>query len=191
MARLQGEKNVLLGWLYDHVLLEQGQQQNQARFFQVPVGQAIPGTNVQKTYSHTNLRTTGFLGSIKTFTITSFYLSPPPFMRSENVDAFIRGYAAFWVNDTYYPDYFTLNMFIGGSQWRESVRGQAAAPDTRAFTGDGRQDNILKNKRPYLVTIDSFENSYMEVKWDTPGYTPNEDQYVGCVIFGRSERPVG
>jgi len=190
MARMVGTKELQLSWLYDHTILPMAVAQTQITLFQVPTGNVMPATAIRKSYRHTNLTTQGFLGSIKTFTITSLYIAPPPFLASGEVDNFVDGYGVFWINEKPYPDYFFLNMFVGGPQWRESVRGPAAGPEFRAFTGDGRVDNRVFFKAPYLVTIDSFENFRAEINWTSPGYTPSETILLGMVLFGRLERAV-
>jgi len=189
MARQEGVKEVLLGYLYDHFVLAAGVAYTEISFFQVPVGQVIPGTAIQKTYRHTNMTQGGFLGgAIKTFTITSFYISPSSFMLSREVDNFIDGHGVLWINDKPYPDYFTLNMFMGGPQWRESVRGLAAAPEFRAHTGDGRIDNRAFFQAPYYIEIDTFESFRANVVWRVP-FTPEENMILGLIFFGRAERP--
>lgn len=190
MARVIGQKEVVLSWIFDTVVLEHGVVQVDASLFTVPIGQTIPGTAIRKTYAHTNRKTGGFLPSIQAFTISSWFLQAPAFFLSDDVPGLLDGHGVLMINDKPYPDHFTLSMFFGGAGWRESVRGPAAGPDFRAFAGDTRLDNAVQFKRPFLVTIDTLEPFSMNLAWTAPGFTPIEDVNLKAIMYGRLQRPV-
>lgn len=189
MARQIGTKEFNQSWLYDTNRLLNGVAASNMTFFQVPRGQLLVA-GVPKTFTHTNLLTSGFLSGIKTFLISSLCFIPSPFMPSDDVNNLLQGNAALIINEKPYPDYFPMKFFMGGSNWRETIRGPVAGPDFRAFPGDARIDNVVRFKGAFRIGIDTFENFRVDVNFDGAGFSPTEDLDITLALFGRFGREV-
>jgi len=190
MARQVGVKEYNLSWLYDTIRLTAGQNFTLANYFTVPRGQVLAGA-VNKSFTHTNLTTSGLLAGIKSFKISSMVMLPQAFLPSQDINLFLEGNAVLFINEKPYPEYFPLKFFMGGTAWRESVRapGPVGGNDFRAHPGDGRIDNVCKFKGDFKINIDTLENFRVDLRWDL-GYVPVETFDLTLLLYGLAGREV-
>ena len=180
-AAASAQKELLQTWLYSTTVLTSGTSVTSASQFQT-----AQGATSSDTFTRTNMRSSGILPGVRSFTIRSLHMT-----LFDGTDANVLGTVAAqigWGNfaviigDTPTPDYFQVRAVLGGS-------GFSSASTTRGIFGDGNIANALSFNYPFLMTVQGNEPFRVDLRWDTAIATAVASSvYLTTIFYGLGAR---